>query len=105
MYYSYVEIEYIATSFSPARTNLALKLLMNLLPLSVALAIAVDLANLSVSARKCWCRVMFGIWQCCGKSSVEPKIQYAQVLGMGDVVQVTSVVVHQWPQVPSVDTL
>jgi hypothetical protein len=27
MYYSYVEIEYIATSFSPARTNLALKLL------------------------------------------------------------------------------
>ncbi len=27
MYYSYVEIEYIATSFSPARMNLALKLL------------------------------------------------------------------------------
>jgi hypothetical protein len=27
MYYSYIEIEYIATSFSPARTNLALKLL------------------------------------------------------------------------------
>jgi hypothetical protein len=27
MYYSYVEIEYIATSFSPARTNLALKLI------------------------------------------------------------------------------
>jgi hypothetical protein len=27
MYYSYVEIEYIATSFSPARTDLALKLL------------------------------------------------------------------------------
>jgi hypothetical protein len=27
MYYSYVEIEYVATSFSPARTNLALKLL------------------------------------------------------------------------------
>ncbi len=26
MYYSYVEIEYIATSFSPARTDLALKL-------------------------------------------------------------------------------
>jgi hypothetical protein len=27
MYYSYVEIEYIAMSFSPARTDLALKLL------------------------------------------------------------------------------
>ncbi len=27
MYYSYLEIEYIATSFSPARTDLALKLL------------------------------------------------------------------------------
>jgi hypothetical protein len=27
MYYSYVEIEYVATSFSPARTNLAVKLL------------------------------------------------------------------------------
>jgi hypothetical protein len=30
MYYSYVEIEYIATSFSPARTDLALKLLRNI---------------------------------------------------------------------------
>jgi hypothetical protein len=29
MYYSYVEIEYIARSFSPARTDLALKLLTN----------------------------------------------------------------------------
>ncbi len=28
MYYSYVAIEYVATSFSPARTDLALKLLM-----------------------------------------------------------------------------
>ncbi len=27
MYYSYVEIEYVATSFSPASTDLALKLL------------------------------------------------------------------------------
>jgi hypothetical protein len=27
MYYSYVEIEYVATSFSPTRTDLALKLL------------------------------------------------------------------------------
>jgi hypothetical protein len=30
MYYSYVEIEYVATSFSPARMDLALKLLSNL---------------------------------------------------------------------------
>jgi hypothetical protein len=29
MYYSYVEIEYVATSFSPARTDLAVKLLNN----------------------------------------------------------------------------
>ncbi len=28
MYYSYVEIEYVATSFSPTRTDLALKLLI-----------------------------------------------------------------------------
>jgi hypothetical protein len=28
MYYSYVEIEYVATSFSPARTDLAVKLLI-----------------------------------------------------------------------------
>jgi hypothetical protein len=28
MYYSYVEIEYLATSFSPARMDLALKLLI-----------------------------------------------------------------------------
>ncbi len=27
MYYSYVEVEYVATSFSPARTDLVLKLL------------------------------------------------------------------------------
>ncbi len=27
MYYSYVEIEYVATSFSPTKTDLALKLL------------------------------------------------------------------------------
>jgi hypothetical protein len=30
MYYSYVEIEYVATSFSPTRTDLALKLLRKL---------------------------------------------------------------------------
>jgi hypothetical protein len=27
MYYSYIEIEYLATSFSPAKTDLAVKLL------------------------------------------------------------------------------
>jgi hypothetical protein len=27
MYYSYIEIEYVATSFSPTRTDVALKLL------------------------------------------------------------------------------
>ena len=32
MYYSYVEIEYVATRFSPARTDLALKLLMLIMP-------------------------------------------------------------------------
>jgi hypothetical protein len=35
MYYSYVEIEYVAMSFSPARTDLALKLLILLLSLPV----------------------------------------------------------------------
>ncbi len=31
MYYSYVEIEYVATSFSPARRDLALKLLIEII--------------------------------------------------------------------------
>ncbi len=31
MYYSYVEIEYVAMSFSPARMDLAVKLLTSLL--------------------------------------------------------------------------
>jgi hypothetical protein len=31
MYYSYVEIEYVATSLSPARTDLAVKLLSDAL--------------------------------------------------------------------------
>ncbi len=30
MYYSYVEIEYVATSFSPARMDLAVKLLTSI---------------------------------------------------------------------------
>ncbi len=36
MYYFYVEIEYVATSFSPTRTDLALTLLREPLPLSAA---------------------------------------------------------------------
>jgi hypothetical protein len=31
MYYSYIEIEYVATSFSPTRTDLAVKLLTALI--------------------------------------------------------------------------
>jgi hypothetical protein len=40
----------------------------------VALVIAVNSAKSSVSAQKCWCGVMFGVWQCCGKRSLEPEI-------------------------------
>jgi hypothetical protein len=40
MYYSYIEIEYVAMSFSPTRTNLALKLLIQEL---VATTIAVTI--------------------------------------------------------------
>jgi hypothetical protein len=36
MYYSYIEIEYVATSFSPARMDLALKLLKYMLDKSTA---------------------------------------------------------------------
>jgi hypothetical protein len=28
----------------------------------------------SVRARRCWCRDMFGIWECWGKSSADPDI-------------------------------
>jgi hypothetical protein len=42
MYYSYVEIEYIATSFSPARTDLALKLLRDRVPISLLTEIFSD---------------------------------------------------------------
>ncbi len=56
--------------------------LMSLCPFGVAPALAVLSANLSVSAHKCWCAVEFGTWQCCGKSSVEPEIQYALVSGI-----------------------
>jgi hypothetical protein len=71
---------------------------MSRLPVSVALAIAVDLANLLVSAQKCWCGVMFGIWQCWGKT------QDLICLSLRNVLKVASVVIHQWDQVPSVNT-
>ncbi len=56
--------------------------LMSWRPFCVALAIAVALANLSVSARKCWCGVRFSSWQCCGNSYVDPEMRYARVSGM-----------------------
>ena len=51
------------------------------LPLLVEAATAVVSRSSSVRARRCWCRDMFGIWQCWGKSSAKPTIQYACVLG------------------------
>jgi hypothetical protein len=46
MYYSYIEIEYIATSFSPTRTDLALKLLPNLHPFDSGIGLSIDAAAL-----------------------------------------------------------
>ncbi len=48
MYYSYVENEYIATSFSPARTDLSLKLLM-IVVIAVIVAISVTVAAAAFS--------------------------------------------------------
>jgi hypothetical protein len=45
MYYSYVEIEYVATSFSPARMDLALKLLRHFLGMVEMLAPLTDLVE------------------------------------------------------------
>jgi hypothetical protein len=45
MYYSYVEIEYVATSFSPARTNLALKLLTDCIEFHKLTVFTVDPAE------------------------------------------------------------
>jgi hypothetical protein len=55
MYYSYVEFEYVATSFSPARTDLAVKLLMIILFIfnDVALFHSM-LANVSTSRSRGW---------------------------------------------------
>jgi hypothetical protein len=49
MYYSYVEIEYVATRFSPARTVLAVKLLSHLAPeFSFKLSNQVAMHNLTM---------------------------------------------------------
>jgi hypothetical protein len=45
MYYSYVEIEYVATSFSPARTDLALKLLTGCIEFHKLMVFTADAAK------------------------------------------------------------
>ncbi len=55
MYYSYVEIEYVATSFSPARTDLALKLLMIIFSsFNYVALLHSTLANVSMSPSRGW---------------------------------------------------
>jgi hypothetical protein len=49
------------------------------LPLLVEAATAVVSCSSSVRACRCWCGDMFGIWQCWGKSSADPDMQYARV--------------------------
>ncbi len=51
-------------------------------PVGVLSAVAVSLASSSVRAQKCWSGVKVGNWQCCGKSSVDPDMQYALISGM-----------------------
>ena len=51
------------------------------LPLLVEAATAVVSRSSSLRARRCWCGDMFGIWQCCGKSSADHDMGYACVLG------------------------
>jgi hypothetical protein len=48
-------------------------------PFGFVLAWSVSAISLLVRAQKCWCGVMSGSWQCWGKSSVDPKIQYPRV--------------------------
>ncbi len=53
MYYSYVEIEYVATSFSPARTDSALKLLKhNLRPEASKMNIIPNFHSMLISVPK-----------------------------------------------------
>ena len=51
------------------------------LPLLVEAATAIVSRSSSVRARRCWCGDMFGIWQCWGKSSADPDMQYARISG------------------------
>ncbi len=47
----------------------------SLFPYGVVLACGISSTNSSVSARRCWCSVMSGSWQCCGNSSVDPDVR------------------------------
>ena len=58
----------------------ACSFLMSVLTIAVVPALVFTLDNSLVSALKCWWGVRFGTWQCCGNSSVDPKILYAPVL-------------------------
>ncbi len=58
------------------------RILMRRHPLGVLFAMAVSSASSSMRAQKCWSGVKLGNWQCCGKSSVDPDMQYSLVSGM-----------------------
>ena len=55
---------------------------MHARPWEVLAAIFVSSVSSSVSALRCCLFVRFGIWQCCGYTSVDPEILYARVSGM-----------------------
>ena len=57
------------------------RLLMSRRPLVVPAAIFVSVCNSLVSALRCAVGLRLGTWQCCGKSSADPKIWYARVSG------------------------
>ncbi len=58
------------------------RILMMRRPLGVLFAVAVSSASSSVRALTFWSGVKLGNWQCCGKSSVDPDMQYPLVSGM-----------------------
>jgi hypothetical protein len=69
MYYYYVEFEYVATSFSPARTDLAVKLLKLekiylLLLISLICAQRVNDDDVVAGDNACSC-----VWTLCGSSN------------------------------------
>ncbi len=59
----------------------AQRILIRAFPFRVLRAFVVSVANFPVSAFKCLVGLRFGTWQCCGKSSAEPNIQYGCILG------------------------